>query len=155
MRLKLRRASSSDWKILVDHRHRMFGEIGGRTAHQLAAHDRLYRKWMKQRISSGELVLLVIETPGGRIVASGGIWFRSEQPRPESARLQVPYLLSMYTEPEFRGRGLARRIVREAVRICRRRGYRRVVLHAAPRARPLYRKAGFERTWEMRRELRH
>jgi GNAT superfamily N-acetyltransferase len=151
--LKFRRATPSDWKVLVDHRHRMFAEIGGKTARQLSAHDRLYLRWMKPRIRSGELVSLVIDTPDHGIVASGAIWFRPEQPRPETTRLDVPYLLSMYTEPEFRGRGLARRIVQEAVRICRRRGCRRVVLHAAPRARRLYEKAGFERTWEMRREL--
>jgi GNAT superfamily N-acetyltransferase len=150
---KIRRATRSDWNVLVDHRHRMFAEIGGRTRQQLAAHDRLYRRWMRRRIASGELVLLVIEVPGTGVVASGGVWFRPDQPRPESPQLQVPYVLSMYTEPGFRGRGLARRIVGEAVRISRRRGYRRVVLHAAPRARSLYRKAGFERTWEMRREL--
>jgi GNAT superfamily N-acetyltransferase len=98
-------------------------------------------------------VALVVEALGGAIVASGGVWFRSEQPRPENSRQTVPYILSMYTEPEYRGRGLAGRIVREAVRICRARGFARVALHAARRARPMYRRLGFERTWEMRREL--
>jgi GNAT superfamily N-acetyltransferase len=59
----------------------------------------------------------------------------------------------MYTEPEYRGHGLAGRIVRETVRICRARGFVQVTLHAARRARPMYRRLGFERTWEMRREL--
>jgi GNAT superfamily N-acetyltransferase len=143
-----------DWKVLVDHRHRMFAEMGGRTHQRLTAHDRVYRRWMGSRLASGELIVLAIEAPGRGIVASGGIWFRPEQPRPETSRQDVPYLLSMYTEPEFRGQGLAARIVREAVRICRRKGYKRITLHAAPRARPLYEREGFERTWEMRLEPR-
>jgi len=153
-RWRLRRASGSDWKVLVDHRHRMFAELGGRTPRQLAVHDGLYKRRMLPRLNSGELVELLIEAPGTGVVASGGIWFRPEQPRPEAAQLDIPYLLSMYTEPEFRGQGLAGRIVREAVRICRAQGYGRVVLHAAPPGRRLYRRAGFERTWEMRLALR-
>ncbi|MGA7860507.1 MAG: GNAT family N-acetyltransferase, partial [Thermoplasmata archaeon] len=115
---------------------------------------RLYKRWMLPRLNSGEVVELLIEAPATGVVASGGIWFRPEQPRPEATKLDVPYLFSMYTEPEFRGRGLAGRLVREAIRICRGLGYGRVVLHAAPLGRRLYRKAGFERTWEMRLDLR-
>ncbi len=136
------------------HRRGMFAEIGGRTPRQLTAHDAVYRKWIMPRLASGEILVLVVETTDRRVVASGGIWFRPEQPRPGSPQLEVPYLFSMFTEPTYRHRGLARRIVREALRTCRARGYTRVVLHAAPRGRPLYRGLGFERTWEMRSILR-
>lgn len=131
----------------------MFAEIGGRTPRQLQAHDREYRKWVVPRLRSGEVLALILEVPVVGPVASGGIWFRPEQPRPEAPRPIVPYLMSMYTEPVFRRRGLARRIVLEAVRLARGRGYRRVVLHAAPKARPLYRGLGFDRGWEMRLDL--
>ena len=132
----------------------MFAEIGGRTPRQLTAHDAVYRKWMLPRIASGEVLVLAAETTGHKIVASGAIWFRPEQPRPGAPQQTVPYLFSMFTEPEYRRQGLARRIVREALRICRTRGYTRVVLHAAPTGRLLYRGLGFERTWEMRFILR-
>lgn len=146
----LRTATGADWRVLVAHRHQMWAEIGGRTARELATHDRAYRRWALPRLKSGELVALVIESPGGGIAASGAVWFRPDQPRPGLSQLDAPYILSMYTEPRFRRHGLARRIVREALRICRKRGYRRVVLHAAPKGRRLYRTEGFERTWEMR-----
>jgi GNAT superfamily N-acetyltransferase len=138
----------------VDHRHRMWAEIGGRTPRQLAVHDGVYRRWILPRLRSGEVTVILMEEPGRRVIASGGIWFRPEQPRPGAPRSSVPYLFSMYTEPEFRRRGLAQRIVREAVRICRARGYRRVVLHAAPHGRPLYQGLGFQRAWEMRLDFR-
>ncbi len=57
----------------------------------------------------------------------------------------------MFTEPAYRGRSVGTRILREAMRIARQRGFRRIVRHAAPLGRPLYRRLGFERTWEMRR----
>lgn len=97
--------------------------------------------------------MLVVRGKEGRIIASGGIWFRPEQPRPGIPQLTVPYILSMYTEPAFRGQGQAGRIVREALRICRRAGYTRVTLHAARKARRLYTRFGFERAWEMRAPL--
>jgi GNAT superfamily N-acetyltransferase len=153
-RWKLRKASRSDLEILLDHRHRMWVELGKRTPRQMMIHDRLYRRWVLPRLRSGELVAWIVEGPSRRILASGGIWFRPEQPHPGFPQVTVPYLLSMYTEPEHRGRGYAGRIVREAVRLCRQRGYHRMLLHAAPLGLRLYRQAGFKRTWEMRLDLR-
>ena len=150
---KLRPAMPSEWRVLVDHRLGMWRDIGGRTPQQLAAHRAIYRRWIVPRIRSGEVIVLLFEVPRRGVVASGGIWFRPEQPRPGAQQSSVPYLFSMYTEPELRGRGLASKIVREAVRICRRRGFTRVTLHAAPMARRIYRRLGFERAWEMRLSL--
>jgi GNAT superfamily N-acetyltransferase len=50
-------------------------------------------------------------------------------------------------DPAERGRGLGRRLLEDALRFCRERGYRTVVLwtvRALTRAASLYRKAGFE-----------
>ena len=131
----------------------MFGEIGDGTLRELAAHAPLYRHWMTPRLRSGEVIALVVDWPGLGVVASGCIWFRPEQPRPTAPRTTVPYVFSMYTDPEYRRRGLARRIVREVLKICRDQRYSRVVLHAARPARRLYKSLGFERSWEMRATL--
>jgi hypothetical protein len=44
-------------------------------------------------------------------------------------------------------------IVGEAIGWCRMRGYTRVRLHASEMGRPVYRKFGFRRGWEMRLDL--
>ncbi len=152
---KLRRATLSDLATLSDHRHRMFTEIGGRTRRELAAHVKGYRAWVAPRLKSGEIVVFLVEAGAHGAVARGGRWPRPAPPRPEAPHARVPYLFSMYTEPGFRGRGLASRIVREAIRRSRRQGYTRVVLHAAPLGRRVYRRLGFERSWEMRLLLGH
>ncbi len=131
----------------------MFAAIGGRSPRQLHAHDAVYRRWLLPRLRSGETVLLILETPQHAVAASGGVWFRPEQPRPEAPRSTVPYIFSMFTEPAQRKHGLAAQLLQEMLRVARQRGYRRVVLHAAPAARRIYRRAGFSRTWEMRAEL--
>jgi len=94
-----------------------------------------------------------VEDAKGQAVASGCIWLRPTQPGLGNTLLQNPYLLSMYTESNYRGRGLGTRIVREAVRWCREHGCTRLILHSSRQGRGLYRRLGFERTWEMRIKL--
>ncbi len=72
------------------------------------------------------------------------------QPRPGYKRGVQPYLLSMYTEPDFRGRGVASRIVEAAVDWTRAQGYPSVRLHASDMGRRVYQRLGFKRAWEMK-----
>jgi GNAT superfamily N-acetyltransferase len=149
-RVTYRKTTVSDLEVLVEHRHRMWSDIGHRTEAEITEHDSRYRPWAKRRLRSGELVGCVAESNGGRVVASGLVWFRPDQPRPKLATLVSPYILSMYTEPDWRGNGIATRIVRELLVACRERGYPNVELHASRFGRRLYARLGFERTWEMR-----
>jgi GNAT superfamily N-acetyltransferase len=59
----------------------------------------------------------------------------------------------MYTEPAHRGRGHARRIVRQLLTWCRARGFGAAFLHASDAGRPLYKEFGFAPTREMRARL--
>jgi len=149
-RLTYRRTTVADIPLLVDHRHRMWSEIGNRTEAEISEHDARYRPWATDRLRSGELVGVVAESQAGSAAGSGLVWFRPDQPRPKLPSLVSPYILSMYTEPEWRGRGVASRIVRELLSLCRERGYPNAELHASRFGRRMYKRLGFERTWEMR-----
>jgi len=59
----------------------------------------------------------------------------------------------MYTEPEFRRRGVASMVVSKAIEWCRKKGYGRLMLHASEMGRSVYKRFGFRRTWEMRLDL--
>jgi len=132
----------------------MFADIGGRTPRELAAHDRVYVRWARKRIRTGELRAFVVENPEGRTVGSGAIWLQPQQPRPgRLARQAWPYIMSMYTEPAFRGRGVASRLVDVMVRWATEHRYPRIFLHASKMGRPVYARAGFEDGNEMRLEL--
>jgi GNAT superfamily N-acetyltransferase len=147
----VRGVRTSDVETLVDHRHRMFSDIGGRTEDEIAVHDNRYRRWLRTRLRRGDLVGMIAETPRGDPAASGCLWFRPDQPRPENTKGDVtPYILSMYTAPEHRGHGLASRITRGLVADAARRGHWQVTLHASPQGRRVYARIGFERRWEMR-----
>ncbi len=75
------------------------------------------------------------------------------QPEPGANRAIRPYLLSMYTEPAFRGKGVASKIVDEAVKWSKKNSFPRIILHASEKGRSLYAKKGFKRSWEMKLDL--
>lgn len=150
---RVRLATANDLDLLVRHRRGMWVDIAHFTEEQLDAGDRAYRRWVRPRLRSGTLVGFILETPRGEAVASGCLWMTPRQPRPMVGNLFVPYLLSMFTEPAHRGQRYASRIVREAVRWVRTKGYDAVTLHASDYGESIYRREGFRRTSEMRLRL--
>lgn len=132
----------------------MFEEIGRRTKRAMDLHDRGYRRWARRGMRRREFFAFVVEGPDGRIAGSGAIWLQPQQPRP--GRLMVgrlPYVLSMYTEPDARGRGVASRLVGRMVRWAAARGYPRIFLHASSMGRPVYERIGFTEGNELRLDL--
>jgi GNAT superfamily N-acetyltransferase len=59
----------------------------------------------------------------------------------------------VYTEPQFRRRGLARRLIEAALEWCRENKIDVVILHASPEGRALYESLGFQASNEMRINL--
>jgi len=146
----VRKATSRDLEMLVRHRRGMWIDLGIRENAVLDEADRIYRQWAKSAFKNRTFVAWVAETRDGLKVGSGCIWLRAAQPRPNLKKKVQPYLLSMYTEPHFRRRGVASLVVKEAIKWCKKNGYSRLALHASRKGRGLYRKLGFGRTWEMR-----
>ena len=151
-RFAIRRVTIRDLYVLVQHRRKMWEEMGIRDMAALQKHDSSYRRWAKTRIRSGKLLGWAAEAKG-RVVGSACLWLQPTRSVPGVKGKSVPYLLSMYTEPSFRGRRIGAQILSKAVRWARRNGYSRVVLHASKMGRPLYLLYGFERTSEMALKL--
>lgn len=149
---KLRLATTDDLGTLVLHRRRMWEDIGGFAKRELDQADVAYRRWMRSRMRSGSFVAWIVEERG-EPVASGAVWVQRIQPRPLHPTGATPYLLSMYTAPEHRGKGHARRIVQAATRWSKAEGHPRMTLHASEMGRPLYESLGWTRTWEMQLKL--
>jgi GNAT superfamily N-acetyltransferase len=132
----------------------MFEDMGVLNLKALDASDIVYRKWIKLALSKMAVIGWIVEVRK-QVAGSGCIWLQPVLPKPEGETgLVRPYLFSMYTEPQFRRMGIASRIVRQVAVWCRRNGYPRVILHTSKKGRSLYRKHGFARSWEMRRELK-
>jgi GNAT superfamily N-acetyltransferase len=147
---RVREATAKDMDVLVRHRRKMFEEISDATPEELDAVDREYRRWARVRMRSGRFVAFVVEGTGGRIPASGALWLMPLPPRPWTRGDRAPYLMSMYTEHEDRGKGYATLVVDAAVRWAKAHGHKVVILHASDEGKRIYERAGFRQTSEMR-----
>ncbi len=149
-RVKFRRATLRDLDFLVRQRRGMWLGMGEKNRRKLDEQDRVFRRWVRTRLRTGTVVGWVAETDGGDLVAGGIVWLRPSVSRPGVRHLVQPFLLSMYTEPKWRGQGLGSRIVDEAVNWAKRNGYTEIRLHASSMGKRLYLRQGFKPTWEMK-----
>jgi len=157
MRLTLRLATLDDIPILIKHRRGMFEDmatLNGERHHPsgLAAMDAAYAPFARERLNDGRMQAWVI-TAGDQVAASGAILYVDWLPRPDGQKSVLAYVHSVYTEPDFRHRGLARRILQAMIDECRARSLPRLTLHASDMGRHLYDSLGFEPTNEMRLTL--
>jgi GNAT superfamily N-acetyltransferase len=146
-------ATMGDLELLSDHRQKMWLEIFPGIETKVNEISAATKSWIESKLSEGRLVGFIVKTPEGKVAGSGCVWVRDEVPRPNYSRKVVPYLMSMYTEIEFRRMGVAKMIVEAAIKWCRANGYERVLLHASDAGKPLYESLGFEPTREMRLNL--
>lgn len=106
----------------------MWEDMGVVTKMELDEADPVYRKWARARLKSKGFVAWVVENGDGEIVGGGSVWLRPIQPRPGAKATVQPYLLSMYTERNYRRVGVASCIVKEAVKWSKRNGYPSLLL---------------------------
>jgi len=128
----------------------MLAEMASATPLQLAAVDRAYARFVRQEMKGRCMFCFLVETTEGEVVAGGAIWLRQAAPRVGFPGGRIPYLMSVYTEPAYRGQGLATMITKETMKWGRDRGYPWMLLHASAAGRGIYEKLGWEATSEMR-----
>lgn len=150
MKFRVSNAGLDDLDLLVAHRLNMWRDIHPEFGVKVDESEDLTRKWIREKLSSGKLIGFIAKAVDGRIAGSGCVWIREEQPRPNNPRQVQPYLMSMYTEREFRRKGVAKLIVKRALDWCRKHDHERIILHASHEGRALYEAFGFEPTTEMR-----
>jgi GNAT superfamily N-acetyltransferase len=129
----------------------MFVAMGGdpdavRKAVYGSGHD----AWLRPKVGSGEYLGYFAVNPQGEVIAGVGLWLMNWLPGPNAPNGVAGYLCNVFTEKEYRGKGIARAMVQMAVDECRKRNLKRVSLHASDEGRPLYESMGFTSTNEMR-----
>jgi GNAT superfamily N-acetyltransferase len=89
-----------------------------------------------------------------RAVAGGAIVISPWPAHPYDLKCRRATILNVYTDPAYRRRGLASKLMQTMIDWCRREGFARVTLHASDDGRHLYESLGFEASNEMRLNLR-
>ncbi len=137
-----RLALVTDALELVRLRAVMFESLGIDTTHP--DWKAACRAHLEARLEDGNLVGAVVDQPRGPgLVASALAELSTRIPGPSRPTGSSAYLSSVSTDPAWRRRGMARAAVFLLLDELRRRGVRRVELHATPDGEPLYRSFGF------------
>lgn len=155
----VRRARVEDAPVIAWHRARMFEDMGMVSPVTFDALLNEARLWTERALASGEYVGW-LGTPKDQpeLIAGGaGVQLRQVAPHPFRppregvvAKGKHAIVLNVFTEPEWRRRGLARLLMEEILRWARAERLDQLVLHASDEARRLYEMMGFVATTEMR-----
>ncbi len=116
---------------------------------EMAAMEEAYARFARARLADGTMKAWVIEAQS-QIVACGALLILLYPPNPIDPSGRTARLYSMYTLPEYRRKGLARRIAQQAIEHCKAQGIKRIGLGASTAGKPLYESLGFQPTSEMR-----
>lgn len=133
--------------LLVEHHRRMFEEILVSQEKDPASLDKkkldaAYQKKMQGEL--GKTCKAWLAQYKGEFVASGAVSLLSMVPVPFDYSYHVAYIHSIFTENQFRGRGIAGYILCEIIEYCRDKEVNRLILNASDAGRPIYERFGFE-----------
>ena len=149
----IRTAAPGDIAHILRHRRAMFQEMGLAGAATLDQMEQVSETYLKAALAAGTYLGWLAKAEQGRIVAGGGLVIAQWPGFPDESKPRRAWILNIYTDPDFRRRGIARRITQEIVEWCRADGFPSVSLHASDDGRPLYETLGFQPTNEMRLKL--
>jgi GNAT superfamily N-acetyltransferase len=156
----IRRATPADADIIGMHRAHMFHDMGDIPDHLFAEFQARSRDHLHQMLLRGEYVgwLASPHDSLGKIVGGAGVQLRRVSPHPSTGPNGEPgigegrhaIVINVYTEPEWRRRGVASMLLKHIIDWSRAEKLDRLVLHASEDGRALYEKLGFEATNEMK-----
>jgi GNAT superfamily N-acetyltransferase len=147
----IRPAAIEEAAIIGAQRRAMFFDMGYRDG--LEAMVEAFLPWIREKMATGEYVGWFAIAEDGAIAAGAGLWLMDWPPHMIGPGSRRGNILNVYTDPQYRRQGLARRLTETAIEWCGTHGIATAILHASEEGRDLYRSLGFEPTNEMRRAV--
>lgn len=145
----IRQAALADAEQIVTHRRRMFEDMGNKDSDALLRMQTAFRPWLIDHMQRGLYHSWLACTPDGAVVSGSDIWLIDWPAGQYDISSYRGYILNVYTQPEFRRRGLARQLVQTGMSWCYNNHIQVVMLHASPEGRKVYEGLGFTPTNEM------
>jgi len=148
--ITIRVATVGDAMTILHHRRSMFRDMGEGTTDELDRMAAMTEPWLEQALSDNSYRGWLAEDGSGHVIGGGGVLLCPWPASPKDPCLRRAIILNVYTEPEFRHRGIARRIMVTILEWLREQGFPSASLHASDEGRALYEQLGFKATNEMR-----
>ncbi|MGB7333412.1 MAG: GNAT family N-acetyltransferase, partial [Terriglobales bacterium] len=148
--ITIREAAPTELAIILHHRRSMFRDMGEGGVEELDRMVEVASPWLAGALADGSYRHWLALDGSGRVAGGGGVLLCPWPANPKDPCTERAVILNVYTEPEFRKRGIARQIMLTILAWVKEQGLRSVNLHASAEGRALYEKLGFEATNEMR-----
>ncbi len=137
------KASIEDIDKVVSLRLALFKELGEvNSTQEINLVETSTREYLQKAFLNNEFISYIVERNGEPLSTSGMVLFK-RPPYLENLQGIEAYILNMYTVPEYRGNGLAKRLLEFCIEDSKKRGVKRIWLHASEDGEHLYKKMGF------------
>ena len=151
--ITIREGTVADIPEIARHRRRMCEDMNYTDDHALSTMVSLTADYLKKAIPEGSFRSW-LACDDGRVVAGGALVISPWPSHAYDLDCRRAMILNVYTEPQYRRRGIARQIMETIIAWCQQQGFARVSLHASEHGRRLYESLGFVDSNEMRLNLR-
>jgi GNAT superfamily N-acetyltransferase len=156
-KFRIRFATRHDAEVISWHRARMFQDMGELSANLFEAFRGSSCDQLRDLLVRGHYVgwLLSLENAPYKIIAGAGVHLRRVLPHPVKnaaafADGRHGVIVNVFTEPEWRRKGLAGMLLKQIIDWSRDEKLDRLLLHVSANGRALYERLGFVATNEMR-----
>ncbi|MFJ7745329.1 GNAT family N-acetyltransferase [Peribacillus sp. NPDC097295] len=137
------RASIDDTEQIIGLRLALLTELGEiKTIEEKNLMEISTREYLQKALSNNEFISYMAKTDGKAVSVSGVVLF-NRPPYLENLKGIEAYILNMYTIPEYRGYGLARRLLEHCINESKKNNVKRIWLHSSENGKHLYDKMGF------------
>ena len=151
--ISIREARVDEIPEILGQRRGMYEDMGYKDADALSAMLSSCEPYLTAALMNSSFrCWMALE--GERVVARGAVLISPWPSHPYDLECRRATILNVYVYPEFRRKGIARRLTQTMIGWCREQGLAAVYLHASKSGRPLYDSLGFEPTNEMRLKLK-
>ncbi|RHW35003.1 GNAT family N-acetyltransferase [Lysinibacillus yapensis] len=137
--MDFRVATVDDLEVLISLREQLLIDEGQDSSNTIK--DELKGFFTKQ-LSDDLLVQWLVED-GDTVMATGGVQFISFPPSFQNPSGRRGYILNMYTHPNYRKQGLAKKLLNLCIEEARQRNVYHLFLISSEMGKPVYKKYGF------------
>lgn len=143
MELRFKRAGAEDLDVLVRTRVEVLRAVNGldEDTDMSVVAEESYEYYKSSLVNGAHTAYLVFD--GEKFIGSGGISFFRVMPTYHNPTGRKAYIMNIYTDPEYRRRGVGYKVVDLLVSEAKKKGVYHITLEATKMGRKLYEKYGF------------
>lgn len=151
--ITIREATLPDIPEILRQRRRMYEDMHYTDEATLTTMSDLTANYLRKAIPDGSFRSW-LACDNGRAIAGGAVIISPWPAHAYDLECRRATILNVYTDPDYRRRGIGRLLMQTIIAWCKQQGFARVTLHASDDGRHLYESLGFEPSNEMRLTLR-